>query len=214
MSPRPPVPRLHVLTDARPAEEVRSFVATVLAAGAPGVQLRVKGLADREWYELAAAVATRCRAAGARCIVNDRADIARAAGADGVHLGDHDLPVAAARRVVGPDLLVGATARNPGQAARAVADGADYLGVGPVFTSTTKAGLPDPIGTEGIAAVTRAVDVPVIGIAGVTTARIEEILDAGAHGVAVVGAVTAAADPARAVRDLLERLGEGERTAP
>lgn len=213
MSSRPPVPRLHVLTDVRPVDEVLSFVATVLAAGAPCVQVRAKGLDDRTWYELAAAVSTRCREAGARCIVNDRADIARAAGADGVHVGDDDLPVAAARRAAGPDLLLGATARGPTQALRAVADGADYLGVGPVFATTSKQGLPDPIGTEGLAAVTSAVDVPVIGIAGVTASRVGEVLGAGAHGVAVVGAVSAAGDPAHAVRELLGRLHQGGRTS-
>lgn len=213
MSAGPLVPRLHVLTDARPADEVLSFVDTVLQAGAPCVQLRAKGLDDRAWYQLAAAMATRCHQVGAHCIVNDRVDIARAAGADGVHVGEDDLPVAAARRAAGPNLLVGATARSPEQAARAVADGADYLGVGPVFPTSSKDGLPDPIGTEGLAAVTHAVGVPVIGIAGVTADRVAEVLAAGAHGVAVVGAVTAAADPHRAVRELLDRVGEDGRTA-
>lgn len=205
------VPRLHVLTDDRPADEVLSFVATVLAAGAPCVQVRAKGLDDRAWFELAAAVAGRCREAGALCIVNDRADIARAAGAHGVHVGDDDLPVAAARRAAGADLLLGATARGPQQAARAVADGADYLGVGPVFATTTKRGLPDPIGTDGLAAVVAAVDVPVIAIAGVTAERVAGVLDTGAHGVAVVGAVTDDEDPAAAVGALLDRLGGGGR---
>lgn len=200
------VPRLHVLTDERPADDVLAFVATVLAAGAPCVQVRAKGLDDRDWYALAAAVAARCRDAGALCIVNDRVDIARAAGAHGVHVGEDDLPVAAAQRAAGGDLLLGATARDPEQAARAVADGADYLGVGPVFATSTKEGLPGTIGLGGLRAVAAAVDVPVIGIAGVSVDRVAPVLAAGAHGVAVVSAVTAADDPAGAVRTLLDRI--------
>lgn len=206
MTPRRAVPRLHVLTDERPVDDVLSFVATVLGAGAPCVQVRAKGLDDPDWYALAAAVAVRCRDAGALCIVNDRVDIARAAGAHGVHVGEDDLPVAAARRAAGEELLLGATARDPAQAARAVADGADYLGVGPVFATTTKDGLPDAIGLDRLRAVAAAVDVPVIGIAGVTADRVPSVLATGAHGVAVVSAVTAADDPAGAVRTLLDRI--------
>lgn len=206
MTARRAIPRLHVLTDERPADGVLVFTDTVLAAGAPGLQLRTKQRSDRDWLRLATAVAARCRAAGATCIVNDRADVAVAAGADGVHLGADDLPVAAARAVTGPDLLVGATARDAEQAAAAVADGADYLGVGPVFETATKAGLPDPMGPAGLAAVARAVGVPVIGIAGVTAARVPEVLAAGAHGVAVTGAVTRAEDPGAAVRALLAAI--------
>lgn len=211
MSRARPVPRLHVLTDERPVDDVLAFVATVLEAGAPCVQVRAKGLDDRDWYGLAAAVVARCRDAGALCIVNDRVDIARAAGAHGVHVGEDDLPVAAARRAAGDDLLLGATARDPEQAGRAVADGADYLGIGPVFATTTKDGLPDAIGLDGLRAVAAAVDVPVIGIAGVTADRVEPVLGAGAHGVAVVTAVTAADDPAGAVRTLLDRIAAGGR---
>lgn len=206
MTARPAVPQLHVLTDERPADAVLAFTDTVLSAGAPGLQLRTKQRSDRDWLRLATAVAARCREAGATCIVNDRADVAVAAGAHGVHLGADDLPVAAARAVVGPDLLVGATARDAEQAAAAVADGADYLGVGPVFETTTKAGLPAPIGPAGLAAVAAAVDVPVIGISGITAERVAEVLAAGAHGVAVTSAVTRADDPAAAVRGLLAAI--------
>lgn len=203
-----PVPRLHVLTDDAAPSAVLTLVDTVLGAGAPAIQVRVKDTPDPVWLSLASEVADRCRAAGAVCIVNDRADIAVAAGADGVHLGADDLPVAAARAVVGPDLLVGATARDPEQARAAVADGADYLGVGPVHATQTKQGLPAPIGAEGLAAVTAAVDVPVLAIAGITAERVPAALAAGAHGVAVTGAVSRVDDPAGAVRELLVALGE------
>ncbi len=206
------VPRLHVLTDDRPDAALLGLVDTVLAAGAPCIQLRSKHRDDTRLHELAVEVVARCHAGGALCIVNDRADVAVAVGADGVHVGATDLPVAAVRRVVGADLLVGATARDADTAARAVADGADYLGVGPVFTTTTKTGLPDPIGPAGLAAVATAVDVPVLGIAGVTADRVPELLDAGAHGVAVTAAVTSAEDPAAAVVELLAAVDGREGT--
>lgn len=202
------VPRLHVLTDDAAPSAVLALVDRVLAAGAPAIQVRAKGVDDRAWLALATDVAARCRDAGALCIVNDRADIAVAAGADGVHLGADDLPVAAARAVVGPDLLVGATARDAEQARAAVADGADYLGVGPVHATQTKQGLPSPIGTEGLAAVTAAVEVPVLAIAGITARRVPAAIGAGAHGVAVTGAVSRVDDPGAAVHDLLAALDQ------
>lgn len=201
------VPRLHVLTDERSDADLLALVEAVLGAGAPCIQLRSKDRDAAALYALAVEVVSRCRFAGATCIVNDRADIAVAAGADGVHVGARDLPVAAVRAIVGDHLLVGATARDAEQAARAAADGADYLGVGPVFATTTKTGLPDPIGPNGLAAVAAAVEVPVLGIAGVTANRVDDVLAAGAHGVAVSSAVTAADDPAAAVRRLLVAVG-------
>ncbi len=107
----------------------------------------------------------------------------------GVHLGADDLPVALARRLLGPDAIIGATCRNAADARRAEADGASYLGVGPVYTTMTKVGLPDPIGLPGLADVCAETRLPVIAISGITLARVPEVLDAGAHGVAVVAAV-------------------------
>lgn len=198
--------RLHVLTDARGGPAALDAVRAAVAAGAPVVQVRQKGCTDRALYEFAARVAEICAAAGATCIVNDRVDVALAVGAAGTHLGADDLPVAAARRVAGPGHLIGGTARNPQQAKELVAAGADYLGVGPAYRTTTKTGLPDPMGPAGIAAVAQAVDVPVIAISGVTAERIGELLAAGAWGVAVVEAVSGAADPAAATRRLLAEL--------
>src|SRR5205823_15043548 len=105
-----------------------------------------------------------CRPAGVTCLVNDRLHVALAVGADGGHVGADDLPVAAARRILGPYAVLGATARDPETARRAVADGASYLGVGPAYPTSTKGGLPAPIGPAGVAAVAAAVPVPVIAI--------------------------------------------------
>jgi thiamine-phosphate pyrophosphorylase len=197
---------LHVITDAREGRDALGTVSAAVRAGAPVVQVRVKGVTDRALYEFARRVVGVCAAHGAVCIVDDRVDVAVAAGAAGTHLGADDLPVAAARRVAGPGHLIGGTARDPGRAAELVAAGVDYLGVGPAYETSTKAGLPAPLGPGGIAAVARAVRVPVIAIGGITARRIPELVAAGAHGVAVVAAVSDVDDPAAATRDLLRAL--------
>lgn len=197
---------LHVITDARAGRDALRVVTAAVAAGAPVVQVRAKGCTDRALYDFARRVMEICSAHGTTCIVNDRVDVACAIGAQGTHLGADDLPVAAVRRVGGPEHLIGATAREPERALELVAQGADYLGVGPAYRTATKAGLPAALGPAGIAAVACAVPVPVIAIGGVTAERVTELLAAGVRGVAVVTAVSAARDPADATRELLRAL--------
>ena len=201
--------RLHVVTDTRPGRDALRTVDAALAAGAPVVQVRGKDLTDAELYELASRVTDRCARHGALCVVNDRPDVALAVGAGGVHVGAQDLPVAAARRLLGGDRVVGATARDVETGRRHAAAGASYLGVGPAYATSTKAGLPLPLGPEGVGYVAAAVDLPVIAVAGVTAERVEALLAAGAHGVAVVGAISEADDPARATAALLAALEAG-----
>jgi thiamine-phosphate pyrophosphorylase len=193
----PRLGRLHVLVDSLIVAEA------ALEAGAPTLQIRLKSGTDGDRFRLAHTIAERCRAAGATCLVNDRADLAVAVEADGVHVGADDLPVPAVRRVVGPDALVGGTARDPDTGRRLVGEGASYLGVGPAYATASKVGLPDPIGVEGVRAVVEAVDVPVIAIAGITVARVDEVMAAGAYGVAVIGAVIDSPDPHTATHDLM-----------
>ena len=189
--------RLHVLVDSLIVAEA------ALEAGAPTLQVRLKTGTDRDRYRLAAAIVERCHAASATCLVNDRSDLAVAVDADGVHVGAEDLPLPLVRRIVGPAALVGGTAREPATARKLVAEGASYLGVGPTFATTSKTGLPDPIGVEGVAAVVGAVEVPVIAIAGITAATVEQVMAAGAWGVAVIGAIADAPDPHSATHDLM-----------
>ncbi|MEU7906087.1 thiamine phosphate synthase [Actinoplanes sp. NPDC049118] len=189
--------------------------ATVAAAhrrGATGrlaVQIRVEDdVSDREAYELADAVLEICRPHGVLCLVNDRLHVALAVGADGGHVGAADLPVAAARKVLGPAGVLGATCRDPAAARAARRAGASYLGVGPAFVTTTKCGLPDPLGPVVIGEVAAAVpDTPIVAIGGVTAANAGSLMAAGAAAVAVVGAIANAADPERAAGELLEALG-------
>jgi thiamine-phosphate pyrophosphorylase len=208
----PAFPRLHVITDARPGRDALHVVtAAVAAAGASdglAVQVRVEDdVTDRQAHAFAVAVRDICRPSGVLCLVNDRLHVALAINADGGHVGDDDLPVAAARRILGHAGVLGATCREPASARTAVAAGATYLGVGPAYRTATKDGLPDPLGVAGVGAVARAVpQTPVIAIGGVTVDAVGELRDAGAYGVAVVGALATAADPQRAAAELLKAL--------
>jgi thiamine-phosphate pyrophosphorylase len=189
--------RLHVLVDSLELADA------ALDGGAPTLQVRLKDGTDADRYRLAAIIAERCRAAGATCLVNDRADVAVAVAADGVHVGATDLPVEAVRRVVGPAALVGGTARGPATARRLITEGASYLGVGPTYPTLSKDSLPEPIGLDGLRSVVAAVDdVPVIAIAGMTAGRVDEVLATWAWGLAVIGAVADADNPRKATSEL------------
>jgi thiamine-phosphate pyrophosphorylase len=182
---------------------VVDVVAAALAAGAPSVQVRAKDASARELLELGRAILPLARERGALLFVNDRLDVALALGADGVHLGPDDLPVAAARRAIGTGFLIGASADDPKVARQLVADGADYIGCGAVYATSTKADAGDVIGLEGLDRVARAVDVPVVGIGGITVERAADVARTRASGIAVVGAVMTAPDVGAIVRSLL-----------
>jgi thiamine-phosphate pyrophosphorylase len=200
---------LHVITDTRGGRDALGTVSAAVRAGAQVIQVRVKECTDRVLYDFVCRVVDLCAPHAATCIVNDRVDIALAAGAAGTHVGADDLPIEAVRRVAGPRHLIGGTARDARRAAELVAAGADYLGVGPAYATSTKAGLPAPLGPAGVASVARAVRVPVVAIGGVRADRIPELLAAGARGVAVVSAISAADDAAAATRSLLDALNGG-----
>lgn len=203
-------PRLQVLTHAHQRADDLRTIEAVLAAGAPAIQIRVKGATDREHLEVVRAITARCHAAGAWSIVNDRVDLALVAGADGVHLGATDLSVRDARALAGDQLVIGGTARDPQTARRLVEEGVDYLGAGPTYATRTKDGLPSPLGPARIGEIAVAVEVPVLAIAGITADRVAEVLAVGAHGVAVVGAVLDQPDPAAATRQLVAALNDAD----
>jgi thiamine-phosphate pyrophosphorylase len=205
---------LHVLTDARAGRDALAVVSAAAGAGAQVVQVRVKGHTDADLYDFASRVMEICVVHGTTCVVNDRVDIALAVGAHGTHLGAEDLPIAVVRRLAGPGHLIGGTAREPAQAARQITAGADYVGVGPAYPTTTKDGLPTPIGVEDIAAVARAVNVPVIAIGGITEESIVEIRATGAAGLAVVSAISDAPDPGAATRAILAAWRDDVRNGP
>lgn len=200
-------PRLHVVTDTAPGVDTITAVHAALSAGAPLIQVRPDDRdTDRAAYDLALHVAELCARYDATCLVNDLLHVALAIGAHGAHVGAEDLPVDAARRILGPAAILGGTCRDPDAARAAQRAGASYLGVGPAHASSTKDGLPEPLGAEGIRGVAEAVDIPVVAIGGITPERVPALLAAGAHGVAVIAAVSRAADPARATRAFLDAL--------
>ncbi|QDT69587.1 Thiamine-phosphate synthase [Planctomycetes bacterium MalM25] len=202
--------RLYVLIDG--GESPVAFNANVeslASAGADVLQLRDKRLSDRDLVERARALATICRRRGVVSIVNDRADLALAAGADGVHVGQDELSVADARAVVGPGAIVGVSTHAIEQARAAVLAGADYLGVGPTFPSPTKSFDAFP-GLDYVRQVAAEIALPAFAIGGIRADNLGEVTAAGATRVAVSSAVTTAVDPASAVSELKERLGEGD----
>ncbi|MEX2048687.1 MAG: thiamine phosphate synthase [Gemmatimonadota bacterium] len=202
--------RLIVITDAALAapRSVEDVVERALAAGAPAVQLRDKNASARELLTTGGRLLALTRAAGALLFLNDRADVALALGADGVHLGPDDVPVAALRRAVPEGFLIGASADDPEVARGLVADGADYIGCGAVYATSTKPDAGDVIGLEGLERVAAAVAAPVIGIGGIDVARSAEVAQTRAAGMAVVGAVMRAPDVRAAVRGLLAPWAE------
>jgi thiamine-phosphate diphosphorylase len=201
--------RRYLITDAR-AGSVERLVAicdAALEGGVSAVQLRAKGWSDRALYEAGNALRPRCRDAGALLIVNDRVDIALAVGADGVHLGVDDLPVAVARALLGPDAIIGYSPETDADRRAAEDAGIDYLGVGPVYGTATKSDAGAAIGLDGLQRVVAATTLPVVGIGGIDLARAADVVATGAAGVAVVGAIFLADDPRQAAERLRAEIG-------
>lgn len=182
----------------------------LLRAGVKLIQYRHKGAFDRRHFDECARLAEASRQAGAMFIVNDRADVAVMCAADGVHVGQDDLPPEAVRRVIGAGgagKIVGYSTHNDAQVREAAALPVDYLAIGPVFATTTKQN-PDPVvGLAGVAAARRATDRPLVAIGGITRENALAVLAAGADSVAVVRDLITAPDIESAARDFLRRLG-------
>ena len=178
----------------------------ILAAGAPLLQLRVKHQPTARFVELARAVKAEADRHGALLLINDRADIAKLVDAAGVHLGQDDLPVHAAREILGPHAIVGFSTHSLAQAEAAAREGqADYLGFGPIYATSSKDN-PDPLqGVDGLRAVRRRVQLPLVAIGGITAATMTDVLGAGADAVAMIGEIVRAADVTGTVRVLLAR---------
>lgn len=202
--------RTYLVTQASISEgrSTREIVRAAIDGGVDAVQLREKETSARSRYELGLELRELTADAGVDLIVNDRVDIAAAIDADGVHVGQSDLPVSVARELLGPEVIVGCSASTVAEARQAEADGADYLGVGTVYGTTSKnvAAEKDGIGPERIAEIVEAVSIPVVGIGGITADNAVPVVEAGAVGVAVISEITAAADPAAATADLAETV--------
>jgi thiamine-phosphate pyrophosphorylase len=193
--------RLYLVCDAKPAGRALADVLhAAIAGGVQIVQLRDKQLADDELAAVAHAAHALCERLGALLIVNDRPTVAAQIGADGVHVGQDDMPVAAVRELLGPDLLIGLSTHAPAEIDSAPGE-ADYLGVGPVHATPTKPGRP-AVGLELVRHAAAHADRPWFAIGGIDTDNIGHVVEAGARRVAVVRAITQAEDPEQAARKL------------
>ena len=168
-------------------------VREALEGGVTLVQYRAKTASSAEMYAEALQLKALCDSFKVPLIINDRLDIAMAVGAAGVHLGQDDLPCAAARKILGEDYIIGVSAHNPAEAKAALQSGADYLGCGAVFGTATKADV-QKLGTDGLAAICKAKGLPVVGIGGVTADNYREVRAAGADGAAIVSGILAQPD--------------------
>jgi thiamine-phosphate pyrophosphorylase len=203
------LPALYAILDTGSTAQPIDAAVTLLNAGVRLLQYRHKGAFERIHLEQCCRIAEISRGCGATFIVNDRVDIALMCGADGVHLGQTDLPPDAARRLMGGDKIIGYSTHNEAQAREAESLPVDYVAIGPVFVTNTKEN-PDPVvGLAGVAAVRRQVSKPLVAIGGITRQNAASALGAGADSVAVVRDLLAAPDIAAAVRDFLSVIPTG-----
>lgn len=213
---------VYVVTDrdlarGRPLDSV---VAAAIAGGATAIQLREKKATTRDFVELAWVLRRLTQEAGVLLIVNDRIDVALAVDADGVHVGQDDMPARLARQLIGPERILGVTAGTEEEARRAQEDGADYLGCTAVFPTATKPDHREPLGLDGLQRLARAVSIPVVAIGGIHAGNAADVLARGAAGIAVVSAVMAADDVEAATRQLRRIVdevtthGAGRRSRP
>jgi len=182
-------------------------VAAAVRAGGRLVQVRAKAASDAAFLALAREAVSAARAEGGLVLVNDRADIARLAAADGVHVGQDDLTPADARAVLGPGALVGLSTHAAAQVEAAAGEPLDYVAVGPVFATRTKSDTHPVIGLAGVEAARARTRLPLVAIGGINEANAAEVIAAGADGVAVVSAILAEEDVAAAVRRLRAAIG-------
>ena len=196
--------RLCLVTD-RPlarGRELTDIVAAAVRGGATMVQLREKTAGTREFLEQARALKALLAPLGIPLVINDRVDIALAVDADGVHIGQTDMPLAEVRRLIGPDKFIGLSTSKPEFILAADAQAADYLGIGPVYAQQTKPGTAMPHGVEGFRALRALTKKPVMAIGGMKASNSAPIIAAGADGLAVVTAIVSADDPEAAAREI------------
>lgn len=203
--------RLHVLTDTVLQSRFSQVELTQLAiaGGADTIQYRQKSGSTREMIEIACQMKRLCSEAGVMFIVNDRVDISIAADADGVHLGQDDFPIPLARKLLGESRIIGGSAATLEQAQKCLSEGADYVGYGPVYPTTSKPDAAPVTGIDLLKQVVKAIPLPIIAIGGVSPENTPEVMKTGAHGIAVISAVCCQENPEQATRDLHKALHQG-----
>jgi len=204
---------VYLVTD-RAFSRGRSTLEIVRAAvkgGVSAVQLREKELDIRAFYEEGLKIRDLLHSSGIPLIVNDRIDLALALDADGVHLGQEDMPITIARKILGPDRIVGISVNAPNQIDEESASMANYLAISPVFFTATKSDITQPWGLEGVRKARTMTDLPLVAIGSINKENTREVIAAGADCVAVVTAIVSADDPEQATRELMEQVRAGKR---
>jgi thiamine-phosphate pyrophosphorylase len=208
---------LYLITDRRQLPPGRCLIEAVRAAcegGVRAVQLREKDLTAAELLPLALELRVVTREYGARLFINDRIDVALAVEADGVHLGGHSLPVAVARKILGPRNLIGVSTHSVEEIAAAKSEGADFVTFGPVYPTPSKAAYGPPLGLDRLREACRVSAFPVFALGGITAERVAELLAAGAHGVALISAILTRPEPEAAARAFTSLAEKGEHYPP
>ena len=178
------------------------IVEAALRGGVTCVQLREKTCSTREFIAQALSIKDHLKRHNVPLIINDRVDIAQAVNADGVHLGQSDMPIETAKAILKDSMIIGISAESLEDAVQAEKDGADYIGVGPIYATSTKTDTASPLGLEGLREIRRSVKIPLVGIGGLNRENAGEVINNGVDGVAVVSAIVAADDPEKAAREL------------
>lgn len=191
-----------MVTTETPGKSHVDVAKAAIEGGASIIQYRDKNASSRKLLNDALALRRITRETGVMLIINDRVDIALAVEADGVHLGQDDLPLDEARRIVGDTYIIGISATRLNEAVDAAKQGADYIGLGPIFPTPSKDDASEPIGLEGLTNVRAAIDLPIVAIGGITIDNIEEVIKAGSDGIAVISAVASAPDMSAAARTI------------
>jgi thiamine-phosphate pyrophosphorylase len=199
---------LSVYLITRDDPDMPGIVGAAISAGAGLIQYRHKGKVEGATLEMAREVRDLCRTRGVPFVVNDSVELARILEADGVHVGQTDDPPEEARKVLGPDAIIGISAENVEEAVRAEQAGADYIGAGDVFGTTSKERAVPPIGIEGLKQIVSAVSIPVVAIGGVTPENAPLTIQAGAAGISVISAIFDAPDPAEATKKLYAAVNQ------
>lgn len=203
------LPRLYAILDVdrMSGRSPEAVCQALLDAGVRIFQYRAKQASSRQMFDGISRLIPMIHHVGGRLIVNDRADVARVAGADGVHLGQDDLPVEMARKVLGPDAIIGYSTHNLAQLRDARATSADYLAFGPVFTTTSKSEPDAVVGLDGLRQAREATSKPLVAIGGIAAANAPQVLKCGADSVAVISGLLDADDLTKRARDFLDALG-------
>ena len=201
---------LYLVTDRGLARGRSNFeiVTAAVRGGATVVQLREKDCSTRQFIKQGLELKKFLKDHGVPLIINDRVDVAQAVKADGVHLGQSDMPLGLAKKILGDSMIIGISAESVQGAIEAEKGGADYLGVSPIYATPTKTDTAPALGLEGLRAIRRAVRLPLVGIGGLNTENAADVIRNGADGVAVVSAIVAADDPATAASDLKKIITE------